>query len=62
MSDLESLLEAWKTVDNPGQKNLHIAADIVAAAEKIINDRQETSMSKSFWFNFLDITKKTGFL
>jgi long-chain acyl-CoA synthetase len=62
MPELESLLENWKNTEIPGQNDHETAMQILAAAEKIFADSQESSLHNAVWFDFLDRTKKSGFL
>ena len=62
MLDLESLLEEWKIIDYSSQKGHQTAIKIVTESEKLFHTHKESILPKTFWFNFLDITKKPDFL
>jgi len=62
MLALESQLEAWKVITNPDIHSHHLALKIVEETENIFASHQENSLKKSFWFDWLTITRKSNFL
>jgi len=62
MLALESLLEEWKTIENPDINSHHLATKIVEETENILAKNAENSLGKSFWFEWLNTTKKPVFL
>ena len=62
MHALESLLEEWKIIKKPDKDNHILALKIIEETEQIFASNAQHSILKSYWFTFLDLTKKTVFL
>ncbi len=62
MLALESLLEQWQTIRNPDINSHQLALKIIEETENIFASNQEDSLKQTFWFDWLNLTKKTVFL
>ncbi len=62
MLALEFQLEKWKTIVDPDINGHHLALKIIEETENIFNTHQENAPRKSFWFEWLNLTKKQVFL
>ncbi|MEI7723617.1 MAG: GNAT family N-acetyltransferase [Bacteroidota bacterium] len=62
MSELALLLEQWKISDKSGINSRQTAIKIISETEKVFREGQEKRLQNAFWFNFLDVTKKSDFL
>ncbi len=62
MLELESLLEQWKNMHVSGVNVHSTSIGIVEESERIFTRHQEKLFQHSFWFDFLDVTKKSVFL
>jgi long-chain acyl-CoA synthetase len=62
MPVLESLLEDWKSVKKTDNSSHRLALKIVAEAELVFRSNLQGSLQTTFWFDFLDHTKKPLFL
>ena len=62
MPQLESLLEEWKIVKKKDKSSHLQALKIIETAEKIFASGIEGTVRNSFWFEFLDLTRKSLFL
>jgi long-subunit acyl-CoA synthetase (AMP-forming)/GNAT superfamily N-acetyltransferase len=62
MTTLESLLEKWNNREqHPGLEN-KTAISLIEETEEIIRSKKAVSLPNSFWFRFLNATRKRPFL
>ena len=62
MLALELYCEEWKNIANPDINSHQLALKIIEETEQIFAVKQEHTLKNSFWFEWLNLTKKPIFL
>jgi long-chain acyl-CoA synthetase len=62
MLHLKSLIEEWLNTDVSDDKGYKLAVMILEQTEKILLTPSANKIPREFWLNYLDVTKKSGFL
>ena len=62
MFHLQSLVDQWRSSNPAGNKATLLALKILTESEKFFQEVSYGKVSREFWLQFLDTTKKTSFL